>query len=378
MNIETTIDERLWAAVQSTYASRNFTGAILDALYFMSDLIREKTGLQSDGAALAGQALGGKSPKLRVNKLETESEKNLQSGLEQILRGIYQAIRNPRSHGKHDDKQEDADTIILFVNYLIRIIDQSKAPFTKTDFLARVFDPYFVEKERYATLLASQVPPKFRLEVLLDVFRKRETGDGKKLKFFVNAMLSLITKAQRSELYASVSEELRVTDSESAIRSFLQIFPENGLSECAEDARLRTENRLLKSISEGAHIEKTGRCRAGAFGTWSGGRCHTFLQKDELATALTRRLLSSDQEAQAYLFHYFWDEFAKFMPVPTARVVRVLKAQLKSGNKTLYDKLMAEREFGTSEWAKPFEDELMSFKQSEAEADSASEDDVPF
>ena len=378
MNIETMVDERLWAAVQNTYASRNFTGAILDALYFMSDLIREKTGLQSDGAALAGQALGGKSPKLRVNRLETESEKNLQAGLEQILRGIYQAIRNPRSHGKHNDKQEDADAIILFINYLLHIIDQSKSPFTKAEFLARVFDPHFVEKERYAKLLASQIPPKFRLEVVLDVFRARETGDGKKLKFFVDAILPLLTKEQRNEVYAAVSEELRVTDSESAIRSFLQIFPDDSLKLCAEDARLRTENRLLKSISEGAYVRKTGRCRAGAFGTWAGRRCNTFLQKDELAATLTGRLLSSDEEAQAYLFQYFWHEFTQLMPEPSMRVIRVLKMQLKSGNKPLYDKLMGEKEFGSSEWAKPFEQEIMSFKEREPEAESVAEDDIPF
>jgi uncharacterized protein (TIGR02391 family) len=76
MNIETRIDERLWDAIRSSYGNRNYTGAIQDSMYFQGDLIRERSGLEGDGVALAGQAFGGRSPILKVNKLKTESEKN--------------------------------------------------------------------------------------------------------------------------------------------------------------------------------------------------------------------------------------------------------------------------------------------------------------
>jgi uncharacterized protein (TIGR02391 family) len=377
MNIQTSVDERLWATIQSSYGNRNFSGAILDSLYFISELIREKTGLLSDGTALAGQAFGGKSPKLRVNKLETESEKNLQAGLEQIIRGLYLALRNPRAHGKVIDKKEDADAIILFINYLIHIIDQSKTPFTKTEFLDRVFDSYFVENKRYSDLLASDVPKKYQLDFLLEVFRARETGDPKKLKFFVNSMLSLLTQEQMSELYSVVSEDLRKKETES-IRTILQIFPVDALTYCDEDARLRTEHILLKSISEGAYVRNELRCRAGALGTWARGRIQTFLQKDELLTTMTKKLLSSKEESQAYLFNYFWDEFTKLMPIPSKHIILALKSQLKSGNKALYDKLWVEKEFGNPEWGKPFEPELDSFRERDPENESPSDDDIPF
>jgi uncharacterized protein (TIGR02391 family) len=108
---------------------------------FLSDLLRERTDLESDGAALVGEAFGGNSPKLKVNSLRTESERNVQKGLEQLLRGMYQAVRNPRCHGKVSDNDEDAQAIVLFINYLVKLIGQSQAPFSKTAFMARVFDP---------------------------------------------------------------------------------------------------------------------------------------------------------------------------------------------------------------------------------------------
>ncbi len=76
MNLETKLDPRLWDAIRTSHENRNFTGAILDAMYFLSDLIRERTGLESDGVALVGQAFGGSSPKLKVSPLQTESDWN--------------------------------------------------------------------------------------------------------------------------------------------------------------------------------------------------------------------------------------------------------------------------------------------------------------
>lgn len=172
MNLEGKISERLWAEIKSNYEGRNFTNAILDSIYFLSEIIREKTGLETDGVSLAGQAFGGKNPKLKVNKLQTESELNVQQGIEQILRGIYQAFRNPRSHEKYNDTQEDADSIIVFIDYLLKIIDQSKSPFSKADFIPRIFDSSFVTSERYSALLIEEVPVKQRLDIFLEVFEK--------------------------------------------------------------------------------------------------------------------------------------------------------------------------------------------------------------
>ena len=378
MSIETSVDARLWGAVQSTYGARNFTGAILDALYFMSDVIREKTGLECDGIALAGQALGGKAPKLRVNKLETESEKNIQAGLEQILRGLYQAVRNPRSHGKHNDKQEDADAIILFANYLLHIIDQSKAPFTKSELLTRVFDAHFVEKERYADLLASEVPPKHRLEVILDVVRARETGQGKKLKYFVRAILTKLTKDQRKEFYSAISDELKTTESESAIRTLLHILPDDSLTHCDEASRLRVETMLLQSIAAGRYDDAKDQCPAGALGTWAMNRCTSFLQKDELVTSLVIKLASGSASQNAYVFKYFWNELLELTKGSPQRLVRLTKTKLKAGNKGFYDKVKAEEMFGDSTWVEQFRAELDAFKEPEPTAEPGESDNLQF
>ena len=174
MDIRTELEERLWTAIQNKYESSDYKGAILDALYYLSDIIREKTGLQSDGLPLIGEAFGGNSPKLMVNPLQTRSDKNVQKGTQSLLEGLFQSIRNPRSHEKHTDTKETADAIIVFVNYLLSIIGVSKGMFSKTEFLGRVFDTAFVNRPKYAQLLVDEIPPRYRFEVMVDVYRRKE------------------------------------------------------------------------------------------------------------------------------------------------------------------------------------------------------------
>ena len=85
MNLKTHISQQLWLAISNTYESENYSHAILDAAHYLSDVLREKTGVDGDGQSLVGKALGGQAPILRINKLQTESERNTQKGLEQIL-----------------------------------------------------------------------------------------------------------------------------------------------------------------------------------------------------------------------------------------------------------------------------------------------------
>lgn len=248
MNLETQIRPDLWSTIRASYDARNFTSAILDGMHYLGDLIREKSGLEGDGVALVGQAFGGDRPKLRVNKLQADSERNVQRGIEQILRGLYQAVRNPRSHEKHVDSEPDAVALILFVNYLCTIIDQSKTPFTRSEFLTRVFDADFVPSDRYAQLLVGEVPARQRLEVFREVWNARETGNGAKLEVFFRALLGTLSEAELDEVCDEVSDELKATNSDATIRLALHLLPADFWPRYDEVARLRIENKLLSEI----------------------------------------------------------------------------------------------------------------------------------
>ena len=196
MNLQTQIKPELWAAIASTYEAGNYSHAILDAVHYMTDVIREKVDSDADGVALVGRALGGDSPLLRINRLQTDTEKNEQRGIEDILRGMYRAIRNPRSHEQIEDDQITADAIIVFVSYLLGILDKSKEPYTTDIFLKRVFDPDFVESRQYADLLVEEIPKGKRFDTLVEVYRRKLEGSGESISLVVQALFQRLSQSQ--------------------------------------------------------------------------------------------------------------------------------------------------------------------------------------
>jgi uncharacterized protein (TIGR02391 family) len=378
MNLETNIREGLWAAIQTNYGIRNYTGAILDAMHFLSNLLREKTGVEDDGVSLVGQALGGTSPKLKINKLQSESDKNIQKGVEQLLRGLYQAIRNPRSHEKYQDDIQDANSIILFIDFLVRIIDRSKTPFTKADFMNRVFDPDFAESRHYAELLVGEVPPKQRLEVFIDIFRQKVQGEGKKLQYFFPALLGVLTDDEMKEVYQIVSSEMKETDSTDAIRLILQAMPSDCWPHYEEIARLRIENKLLKEIEGGRYNESREHCQSGALGTWMTKVIKHFSLKEELISTITMKLVSEDSAQQAYVFRFLFLSLPQLLKTPTKILERVILRGLKDGNRRFYDALSSIPALVDDPWQKPFQKAYEEFQEVEPTPEIGEDDDLPF
>ena len=206
------------------------------------------------------------------------------------MRGVYQAFRNPRSHEKVIDTQEDADSIIVFIDYLLRVIDQSKTCFSKAAFLGRVFDPDFFANERYVTLLVEEVPPRQKLEVFIEVFQKRETGDCGKLKWFLQHLYGKLNPEDQKQVLDLVSEELKAADTDAKIRTAIEVLPASAWPTLSEVARLRIENKFIKSVEEGKYIPKTRTCHGGALGTWSSSLLPHFSLKKQMASALSRKL----------------------------------------------------------------------------------------
>jgi uncharacterized protein (TIGR02391 family) len=251
MNLETALEPRLWNAVRASIEARKYTAAILDGIHLLTDVIRDRSGLEGDGVALVGAAFGGTSPKLKVNRLQTESEQNVQRGMEAMLRGLYQAVRNPRSHDAHQDSEQDARALLLFIDYLLRMVDKSGTPFSVQTIVARVLDPDFVASDRYASILVKEIPHKKRLAVCREVFARRKEVDREKVKFFFSAILSQMPSEDVAEVDTTVSQELRETSDEDTIRFVLGAMPASMWPRLDEAARLRIENKLIQSVKEG-------------------------------------------------------------------------------------------------------------------------------
>lgn len=376
MNLETRLPEALWAAVRPNYEKRNFTGAILDAFYFLSELLRTKSGVEGDGAALIGQALGGAAPKIKLNRLQTESEWNIQRGLEQLLRGFYQAVRNPRSHDKVVDSEDEAQTLIIFIGYLVRQLDQAKAQFSRQDFLQRVLDPDFVPQARYAELLVADIPPRLRIDVFLDVYRAKENWKPENVRHFLNALLALLNEDEIKQICEVLSEDLKTSDSDTTIRVILASFSPTLWPKLNEAARLRIENKLIRSVRDGRYDVASGQCRNGSLGTWATNIFTQMTLKEEMISAIANKLWSRNSEDRAYIFQYIFESLRALSDVMPTSVETALQARLKAGDDQAHTHLWLSCPWNEDEWTADLKNAHSTFKATEPTNES--NDDIPF
>ena len=272
MTIRNEIDVELWEVIKKNYESENYTGAILDAIFKLTDTIRNKTGLEGDGANLIGQAFGGDDPRIKLNKLQTDSEKDMQKGIQEILRGIYAGIRNPRSHDAMTDDKLSADAIIVFINFLLKLIDQSKLRFCEEDFLERVFDPYYVKTKEYSSLLVQDIPKRQRANIAIQTILRRNEGDIYALGYFLEALFDQLEDAEIARVYKVVSDELRTTTNHTDIRYLVHICPAKYWDQIESSVRIRTESILYEDFSKGSYDKTAQKCGdSGTLATWITG-----------------------------------------------------------------------------------------------------------
>ena len=122
------VHDRVFAYCNAELLEDNYFHAVLEASKGVSDMIRSKTHLKSDGSELVDAAFGGTNPLLRINSFVTETEKSEQRGFVNLLKGLFGTFRNPTAHALRAEwNMSEMDALDLFglVSYAYRRIDLS-------------------------------------------------------------------------------------------------------------------------------------------------------------------------------------------------------------------------------------------------------------
>lgn len=117
----------IYAHASQHYMNGHYREAVLNSIVAIFDLMRERTGLDLDGAALATHTLSLEKPLLILSELDSDSGRNDQKGFMQILAGAYLGIRNPKAHSlNHNLDAEKAAQYLVFASLLARRVYESK------------------------------------------------------------------------------------------------------------------------------------------------------------------------------------------------------------------------------------------------------------
>lgn len=365
MDLKINVEQELWEVLEKNYESEEYSNAILDAMHLLTETIRNKTGLEGDGSSLVGQAFGGDNPKIQLNKLQTESEKNIQKGIQEILKGLYTAVRNPRSHDKQNDTKEDADSIIYFINYMLRLIDKSKISFEKSIFLQRVFDEHYVRSKEYSNLLVGVIPKRQRMDIAIAVILKRKSGNIYSLHYFMESLFDKLEDHEINQVYRVISEDLMYTNLEEDIRTILHVCPAKYWNRIDKAVKIRIEHIVKNDIELGKYDIENKKCTSnGSLGTWvSEEHLRNFEDINSWTQLIVKKIQKEDDEEIDYIDAYFWHKICSINKDSiNIWLKNYFKNGLKNKDEAIIRKLDNEIKYDSNHpWWEVFKEELKEY-----------------
>jgi uncharacterized protein (TIGR02391 family) len=101
--------------------------AVEEGYKCLNNVVKSRSGLSTDGASLMRTTFSPKGPLLKLNALETDSERDQQLGYMDIFAGCMTGIRNPRAHEhRYLDEPEVAIELLALANHLLRMVNSAK------------------------------------------------------------------------------------------------------------------------------------------------------------------------------------------------------------------------------------------------------------
>ncbi len=87
-------------------------------------IVRDTDGREFDGAGLMTTAFSPQNPIIRLSKLVTETDRNIQQGYMQIMAGSMIGLRNPQAHGNLNPDSTKALHLTCLASLLMHKVDE--------------------------------------------------------------------------------------------------------------------------------------------------------------------------------------------------------------------------------------------------------------
>lgn len=313
MGMSSFLRSDLWKAIELHYSKGDYTESLRDAMFFVNELVREKGGLRDkDGTSLMDSSFLGNNPAIKVTKCETQTEKDIQAGVGYALKGLCLSVRNPLSHNKVDFQKDDADAIIVYINYLLNIVDTSKGKNKIDDIMDFITDINFVNSKEYAIELMKEIPKHKRYDLMIQMFRNREKFADNKINCLVDSLLNTLSEKEHRDFVDVANTELLRCNDDKKLKSFLHIYGRYLYDEIEVLCKLRIESLVKESIIKGLYgifgdyLYEDPECNGyGELATYVSGNVFEKLQtKEELLKILQSKLRKGRDEIE-YVLRYF-------------------------------------------------------------------------
>lgn len=304
-DLEAQVRQDLWSAIKKHYISNDFTEALRDAAFLLKDVLQNKSGeYDKDNAKLVEATLNGSNPILKVNSFSTQSEKDFQAGIALGIKGIFMHVRNPISHEKIDYSKEDADAILLYINYLLRQVDKSNYVSLIEEWLPLVMNKTFTYTEEYAKELIKEIPKKKVYELLVAMYDRRVELPKYRLKFFIRELTNRLSTDEYNNFINMINADLAQTNGDYSLAMFFHFFAEHFYIPLKRVVKLRIEDLVYQGIENGMYKTNETEGNYSIVATWAAEHIQKFETSAKCIDLIRKKSLCT-QDGCSYILMYF-------------------------------------------------------------------------
>lgn len=105
---------------------KDYYEAVFEAIKGLGSRMRQMTGVDGDGYTLVEAAMAGSAPRLRLNALQTRTQRDEQLGVANLAKGLFSAFRNPAAHEPRIEwtlSEQDALDVLGTLSVIHRRLD---------------------------------------------------------------------------------------------------------------------------------------------------------------------------------------------------------------------------------------------------------------
>ncbi len=116
------IHEQVIKYSEKEIKDENYFHSVFEGVKGIGDRLRSMSNLHADGHALVETAFLISNPLVRINLLQTDTERSEHNGLANLIKGLFSHIRNPTAHVARikfiipEDEALDVLTIVSFIH----------------------------------------------------------------------------------------------------------------------------------------------------------------------------------------------------------------------------------------------------------------------
>ncbi|PKO06679.1 MAG: hypothetical protein CVU41_06155 [Chloroflexi bacterium HGW-Chloroflexi-3] len=233
-------------------------------------------------------------------------------------------------------------------------------------------------------LLLLEIPEKYKLDVLIEIYRKSKNITSKNSILFLKYLVKNLNEMQKDQFIKIYSKDLLISKNSSLIRLILSIIEPTMWKGIEKKAKFRIENILIDCIDVGFYnIEEDrtyGKTNSGydsSLGTWAMNFCIYFDESVKLNGIIHRKCYRIDENTDEVYYVLKWFSKYIFKNINSSYIFNKLITKISEGDQFVEKYVSEYRDELSDEQQKELDGAILKFNEIHG-IDLLSDYEIPF